>query len=275
MKIVKKRYEHKLSDNIETPYDVNCEVVHYNLYIVYYVNCMINPNYFTWIENQLQFVVPYGGKIYLMCTIEEYNEVELKNKVHIRFPDADITIICNSINEYEYPGINKVWELSQEHNKSTDVIMYFHSKGITRCQTYNESINLLRGFHSHNCEEIIKDIERIYEIFSIFPAIDKITTTSGGVGWGWYNYWVARGSYLSKVEKPVKSSRRHYYEDWLARKLINPSINPSINENRDFSLYDATLNNCYQLFCEKHTGNIGYAMKLVHTERDGVLLYSY
>jgi len=274
MKIINKIYEHKIADNLEIQIDANCELHHYNLYIVYYVNCMINPNYFTWIENQLQFVVPHGGKIYLMCTIQEYNELELKNKVNSCFPNADITIVCNSTNEYEYPGINKVWELSQEHNKSTDIIMYFHSKGITHYNTYTESIQLLRG--NHNCEEIIKDIRRIYEIYSIFPSIDKITTTSGGLGWGWYNYWVARGSYLSKVEKPILTSRRHYYEDWLTRKLINPFINQSINENRDFSLYDITLNNCYQLYCEEHTGNIGYAMKLVSTGLEEVIvLYSY
>jgi hypothetical protein len=264
MIIIKKKYEHKIADNFEIEITIDHEV-NYRLFIVYYVNCMINDNYFNWIENQLSFVKGYGGKIYVMCTIEKEKEEEVKEKIKNCFPEADITVECNSTNQYEYPGIKKVWDLSQIYNQENDIIMYFHSKGLTHFSHYNEAISLLRS--SKNCEEIIKDIDRIYEIFSFFPSIEKITTTSGGIGWGWYNYWVARGSYLCKVEKPIITARYHYYEDWLARKIpINSELFNDVNENRveniNFSLYENTLKECYQLYCEENTGNIGYCMIL-------------
>jgi len=141
--------------------------------------------------------------------------------------------------------------------------MYFHSKGITHFTTYYDSQCFLQGPRTHNCEQIIKDINLIYEIFTIFPSIDKITATCGGIGWGWYNYWIARGSYLCQVEKPIITKRRHYYEDWLGRKLLNVSL-----LNNDSSLYENTLKNCYQLYCNEHSGNIGF--KMVVQETNGI-----
>jgi len=53
---------------------------------------------------------------------------------------------------------------------------------------------------------ILKDIELIKEIFTIFPIIDKIGYCSGGIGWIWYNFWYVRGSYINKVEMPIKTT---------------------------------------------------------------------
>ena len=261
MIIIKKNYEHKIGDNmVDLEITLHSQVT-YNLFIVYYINCIINKNYFTWIQNQINFVIPHGGNIYIVCTIEPENEATLKLNIKNAFVVENITVICNYDNEFEYPGINKVWELGQEHNKKNDIILYFQSKGITHYDNYTESIPLLRNVDSKNCENIVKNIDLIYEIFSIFSSIDKITTTSGGIGWGWYNYWVARGSYIFQVEKPLKTVRRHYYEEWLSRKLIN-NIEYSENDENDLSKYEITLNQCYQLYTETNTGNIGYAMSL-------------
>jgi hypothetical protein len=277
MRIVKKNYEHKIAHDLDIEITMDREV-NYRLFIVYYVNCMINENYFTWIENQLSFVAFYGGKIYVMCTIEQEKETELKEKIKNCFPGTDITVECNSTNQYEYPGIKKVWDLGQIYNKENDIIMYFHSKGLTHFSYYNEYNIAYLNYGCHNCEEIIKDVNRIYEIYSLFPSIDKITTTSGGIGLGWYNFWVARGSYICTVEKPIITNRRHYYEDWLSRKItINNSVlfndlNENRVENYDFSLYENTIKNCYQLFCEENTGNIGYLMTLETSKPEIILI---
>ena len=42
-------------------------------------------------------------------------------------------------------------------------------------------------------------------------------------GWIWFNFWWARASYLKKLVEPVRSTRRHYYEDWLGRLTPDPS----------------------------------------------------
>jgi hypothetical protein len=258
MKIISKNFQHKILDSMDIDITMNRKV-NYNLFIVYYINAMINPNYFTWITSQLNIILPYNGNIYLVCTIQEEKQENFKNDIKNLF-SANITILFNNVNQYEYPGIKKVWELSQQFNKDNDIIVYFHSKGITHCNVYEDSIPLLNA--SCYCQDTISNIDRVYEIFSLFPSIDKITTTNGGNGWGWYNYWIARGSYLCQVEKPILTTRRHYYEDWLGRKkkYNNHYYSDSI-ENTDFSIYENTLKNSYQMYCDDKTGNIGYYME--------------
>ena len=29
----------------------------YNSYVVYYINCLVNPNYFDWLEHQLKYLI--------------------------------------------------------------------------------------------------------------------------------------------------------------------------------------------------------------------------
>ena len=66
----------------------------------------------------------------------------------------------------------------------------------------------------------------------------------GGNGWIWYNFWYARGSYIKYVERPIKTYRRHYYEDWLGRKVKNENYIICDNE-RSYIFYENTLNTCY------------------------------
>ncbi len=83
----------------------------------------------------------------------------------------------------------------------------------------------------------------------------------------WYNFWYARGSYLRTVEQPIVTTRRHYYEDWLARSGLPPQEGaPSVPE-RDLSQYPHTLfpyaYSCYALMGGNsieytHAPNIGY-----------------
>jgi uncharacterized alpha/beta hydrolase family protein len=103
----------------------------------------------------------------------------------------------------------------------------------------------------------LKDYELIKEIYTIFPRIDKIGYSSGGIGWIWYNFWFARGSYIYNIEKPLKTKRRHYYEDWLAR-YVKDKKQKKCNKERSRSFYKNTLHSCYGIFTDKvKYGNIG------------------
>ena len=51
-------------------------------------------------------------------------------------------------------------------------------------------------------------------------SINKLGILSGGNGWLWFNFWIAKSSYLSKIEKPRMTKRAFYYEDWIARFRI-------------------------------------------------------
>lgn len=246
MKIVQKKYTHCINDhvNIET---IMTNEINFNIHIVYYINCLTNTNYFDWLKNQIDMVYNYNGTIYIIATLVPSDESKFRNRVLSMY--SNIIIECNYENQFEYPGILKVWELGQIHSSSNDIILYFHSKGVTHHANYNSNRN-----DSYNV--ILKDVDRIKEIFSIFPSIDKIGYFSGGGGWIWYNFWFARGSYINSVEKPIKTQRRHYYEDWLYRKIDKNNYTHPEDENTGYP-YPNTLINCYGFCCNGNFGNIG------------------
>jgi len=246
MKIVERNYVHYLNNHVDIDIDI-CNKQTYSLYFVYFINCLVNNNYFSWLLSQVDIVYKYSASIYIIATINKTEEEDFKNKILSIYPN--VIIEFNYENEYEYRGILKVWELGQLHKSKNDLILYFHSKGMTHNTHYESNRN--------DCYNIIlKDIGKIKEIFDIFPSIDKVGWFSGGLGWIWYNFWYARGSYINSVEKPIKTQRRHYYEDWLCRKISNNDY--ECNEiERPFTYYKNTLQNCYGFYCDENIGNIG------------------
>ena len=246
MKIAKKQYVHYINDNINSNLQIN-NTETYNLHIVYYINCLVNANYFDWLKNQIQLVYNFGGIIYVIATLNQSDESNFRKSCLTLFPG--LIIECNYVNEYEYPGIFKVWQLGQINNKNNDIILYFHSKGATHNTIYEYNRN-----DTYNV--ILKDIHLVKEIFTIFPNIDKVGYSSGGIGWIWYNFWYARGSYINQLECPLKTERRHYYEDWLSR-VVNDTDKYSDVE-RPITYYKNTLESCYGFFTDKRIhGNIG------------------
>jgi len=221
----------------------------YNLFVVYYINCIVNNNYLDWLKNQINYVKNLNAKIYIVATISNSLDNIFKMSVKMLFPNENISIQCNYTNEYEYPGILKVWELGQEHFNKNDIILYFHSKGITHNPSYEFNIN-------DNYNVILKDYNKIKRIFTTYDTIEKIGYCCGGNGWIWYNFWYARGSYINMVEKPIKTTRRHYYEDWLGRHVkTNNDIICDIE--RPYSYYKDTLMSCYSFYVDNIHGNIG------------------
>ena len=246
IKLIKHKYIHYIDDNVEVCLD-NCEEQNYNIHIVYFISCVCNKNWFSWLFNQINLVTYMNATIYIVATIEEYNQVAFREIILKHFPN--VIIECYYENEFEYRGIKKVWELGQIHNNKNDILLYFHSKGITHNPWYKFN-------KEDNYNIILKDIELIKEIFKIFPKIDKIGYSSGGAGWIWYNFWYVRGSYISQVERPVKTTRRHYYEDYIARKVAD--CDKYCLEERPFSFYENTLNTCYNFYTDKiNIKNIG------------------
>jgi hypothetical protein len=248
MKLVARNYDHYL--NIPIKVDLSRHET-YNFFVVYYINCQVNKNYFEWLTNQLK-IVEHISTIYIIATISKKDESDFKQRVFELYPNTIIE--CYYENEYEYRGILKVWELGQVHHSPNDVILYFHSKGVTRRDRY---IGTRKSTHDYT--GILRDVHKIKEIFDIFPTIDKIGVLSGMNGIIWYNFWYARGSYIYTVEKPIKTSRRHYYEEWLGRSLYDLSDNTP-NSERPVHFYKNTLANCYAIETDKKViANIGTA----------------
>ena len=247
MKTVKNQYEHYVK--CETEVNIH-DTEEFNLHIVYFINCMTNKNYMNWLENQINLVKNFNGTIYIVATITRDEEALFRQTTLSLFSTNTINIECYYENEFEYRGIHKVWELGQTYNTKNDIILYFHSKGVTHFPSYASNAD-------DNYNIILKDINKIKEIFTIFPKIDKIGFCNSNLGWVWYNFWYARGSYINKVETPVKTDRRHYYEDWLGRQLHNNHDTFSEPE-RPYSVYNACSRNCYGFHTNKDTiANIG------------------
>jgi hypothetical protein len=230
MKIIKKQYTHYVSDNVEVNLNATEQ---YNVHVVYFINCLMNSNYLDWLYNQIP-LVEYGCPIYIVATIDKKQEKMFRQIIRTYFPTVHVE--CYYVNEHEYPGILKVWELAQKHNKRNDIILYFHSKGVTRHPNYSMNRN-------DNYNIILKDLNKIKEILTIFPKIDKIGYSCSYKGLIWYNFWFVRGSYAYMVEKPVKTENRYYYEEWLSKKVEDKKKHNNIE--RPFSYYRYTANSCY------------------------------
>jgi hypothetical protein len=243
MKIIKK-YTHYVSDKVQVELD---KVEKYNVYVVYYINGLVNSNYLDWLYNQLT-IINYGCPIYIVATILKSQEKFLRQSTALLFPTYNIHIECYYTNEYEYRGILKVWELAQKHYQRNDIILYFHSKGVTRHNNYSNNKN-----DKYNI--ILKDLDKIKEIFTIFPIIDKVGYSCSKLGWIWYNFWFVRGSYAHLIEKPIKTERRHYYEDWLVRKVDHvPGKKCTYTEKeKDISCYNNSVDSCYGFYTNGKT----------------------
>ena len=140
MRIINKRYTHYVEDNFpDLEVDLNNKI-DFNLYIVYFINCFINNNYLYLLYNQIKSVIPFNGTIFIIASIDKNNERNFRDFCSANFTNCFVE--CNYNNEHEYPGILKVWELGQIHNKSNDIILYFHSKGISRTKSYRENKNM-------------------------------------------------------------------------------------------------------------------------------------
>ena len=188
--------------------------------------------------------IPPNDVTTTLCHINSIIPEDLKPKIHIIWTPDD----C-----HEYPGISKSFELATTNDNH--YILYFHSKGITRFDGVSRDGNELR-LH----QVVIADWEWVLFIFRNFTNIDKIGITASEFGWMWYNFWWARATYLSNNEMPLKTERRHYYEDWLARQLTpQGSSEKTEPERRIPSIsYNCTFTNCWNLLHNPpHFCNVG------------------
>lgn len=151
----------------------------------------------------------------------------------------------NHDNCHEFPGIMKVYQLALQTHYRSHYILYFHAKGISRFQGEREPIE--KALHSI----VISPWKRIFKIFKYYPTIDKVGSTYSQQGWMWWNYWWVRATYVARLESPIKTTRRYYYEDWLCRVLIRPytPLSERRKEERidNAYVYDLSSDNCWGL----------------------------
>lgn len=202
----------------------------FEFHLVYFVNCKIRNNYGEWMTGMLMGTrgssLPTTATLYIVatshnCTEEKFLH-ETVNAISTFRKDAQTILECHNDEKetYEYHGIHKAWKIGQEQqqqpdkNNSNAIIGYFHSKGVTRADNFNDYV----VNHSHPTLHAMGRYEQVADAFALFPWIEKAGVFCGGCGWVWFNFWYARASYVNMLMEPVLTERRHYYEAWLGYK---------------------------------------------------------
>lgn len=250
LKRVKVKYEHYVRSDVRAV--VNPGPQPYNVYVVYYINTCCNNQWYTWLYHQLKQIRHMTPHIYVVATVPAGKEDVFRTWTLRYFPNVEME--CYTENEFEYRGIHKVWELSQRYRQRDDLLLYFHSKGITRNASYASNA-------SDNYNLVLREFDKVKEVFTIFPSVDKVGYAASKCGGMWYNFWYARGSYLQSLDEPIQTTLRHYYEYWLARRAEGVREKISLYEElytRPMTYAESELNSCYSLYTDKKTiGNIG------------------
>jgi len=142
-------------------------------------------------------------------------------------------------NNYEYEGLNKVWEYSQQYKGK---VLYFHTKGVSN--TYN---NLEEKKESSRKKQGITWWKEAMEYFLIdryedcllkLDEYDQCGLTNNNKWW-WGNFWWANLSFIRPNPKPNQGDR-WYFEAWL-----NEYRNPLVYEfyHFEFNPYYTNLPN--------------------------------
>ncbi len=278
-----------------TPFKINLGNFKFEkkLDIVYFINSDLNKSFFKLFKDQLKDIIKSKlfkykfVKIHIVIICSSFSRrakiKDIIKSIKLRnFFDFDL-IFSNDQNK-EYEGINKVWELAN-NNQEDRFILYFHGKGLSYIA--NSLFYIRQPLEKFIFKLVIHNWEANLEKLYRLESINKVGILTGGNGWLWFNFWIARSSYLSNLEKPKKTNHACYYEDWLGRSMINNTIQNNLiytnDQNETFqntvsqtlSLLDNPKKNKYNLgsACEvKKGGFVGLGI-IKYTYRIWYLFY--
>lgn len=239
--------------------------------IVYFVNTKISPQYKNLFRDQLKQLIKSKilnrkkCKLHIVCIrnseIQENSIKDVLKSLEL-YKNCETNLIFKNDDHMEYEGIKKVWELSKSEDNR--LIFYFHGKGLSYMK--NKFVYIRQPIEKLIFKLLIDEWEKNLETFKRFNSIDKIGILSGGNGWLWFNFWIAKSSYIKGLQKPIKTKRACYYEDWLGRTLVgNKKVSKEEINSRNF-LY--TMNQTFSILNnpKKNKYNIGTTCKV---ERGG------
>lgn len=189
--------------------------------IIYFINCYINKKYIYLFSRQMaelaetKLLSETDSVLHVVSSGTESDKNVLQRELqrifgmvsHIRHEHTEQNL-------FEYPGIRKVWELGRENADA--FLLYFHARGISRIKLGRFRRNR-QPLEKRLFRRVIGEWRQNLLWLSAIATADKVGISHGGNGWVWFNFWWVRASYVAQLEEPVKTERRHYYEDWLGR----------------------------------------------------------
>ena len=172
------------------------------------------------------------ASIYISLTDDSESQHEFKKLRNIISSKYNKIQFINvfSKNVYEYPGLKSVYEVSTDND--SEYILYFHSKGMTSNQDLERGI--LFNYTIQNYQKYLDEMENNKEIdiASLIPCVK---------GFGYYNFFWARSSYINKYcSKPEYSPsyiqhERYTWEIWIgnnySRKNFIKTYSPYFKYN--------------------------------------------
>ena len=225
--------------------------------IVYFVFVNIhNPNWMNIIRGQMMDLrlsgILHHSKLHIVMTCPE-NNINLINNIQKMMNDytqASIDYTVQYQNNFEYEGIKKVYELSQDNPNK--YILYFHSKGMVynNQQTENSGRTLyeqsLTKYTVYPWEYVLQIFETRDDVSKIglFPSTDNRTMI-------WMNFFWVRTNYIQTCENPILTNDRFYYETWLSRTSNKNIINNGTSDSYSIISHSNNLHDFV------HVDNIG------------------
>ena len=143
----------------------------------------------------------------------EQNKKEEVDELFKKYPKFKIEWHKN--NNFEYPGVKKVYDLGRAHSKLK--ILYFHAKGVSNKYKRNDKPDI--------SERKVASINQWVECLEYFlidnwrtcidrlNQADNVGVTCNG-GWYWGNFWWTQSKHIEKKLPPTHGDR-WYYEAWL------------------------------------------------------------
>jgi hypothetical protein len=172
------------------------------------------------------------ASIYISVTDDSASQNEfnkLRNIIASKYNKIQFINVFSK-NVYEYPGLKSVYELSSDNDN--EYILYFHSKGMTSNQDHERQI--LFNYTIQNYKKYLDEMENNKEIdiASLIPCVK---------GFGYYNFFWARSSYINKYcSKPEYlpsyiQHERYTWEIWIgnnySRKNFIKTYSPYFKYN--------------------------------------------
>lgn len=193
--------------------------------IVYFANTLVNRahgvglivrNLSDLISSGILQTIP-NCHVHLVLTV--HHQLLVERRVMQSIPTelrSKFTTHITLENAHEFPGIAQVHALGNDV-EPVDAVLYFHSKNMTRFDGKHED-----AIGRKIMEDLVLNWRYCLFVLHNFESIDKVVSTCSPEGWGWYNYWWVRGTYLRNMNAPDRTSDRWYYESWLARAYRGP-----------------------------------------------------
>ena len=193
---------------------LNSEFKNINL-IVYHIYCV--NNYLEVVQKQLTRLRESG--LYDWCDKLEVTCIDLDGNFKFieellkDFPKANLNKFTS--NQYEYEGVKKVWEYSQQYQGK---VFYFHTKGvsnsyITKEKEEKESKWKKKGVKWWKEAMEYYLIDRYEDCVSKLDTYDQCGLTIN-TKWWWGNFWWSNLSWIYCNPEPEQRDR-WYYEAWL------------------------------------------------------------